>query len=356
MTTILVIGKLILNSKHKSLGTLAFVIVLSFTLSGLFPQIQAADLAAQGFENEAVFLIATFKNANQSITQTISNLEAKAVVIPQLCIETFREAQDLGNQAIALNRQGMVSQAKDVAMRALQKIRETLTLLNSVADEVPTEQEDYKRTLQSTIDRDYSLLERFENVGTSASSHGTNITVIMPKLSALKTNLDAATINLNQEELEQAINKIAQAQTLIDELTVYFNTLAATLNVEKVSAYITEAEHNLVSLEEQVNSPSSNLSSSTKAAASATLTQAQTSLDKAKQYLDSQQIVQTIKELTAAQASQQTVQSYINTVSPTPSTTKTTPSPSTPTPSTTTPMPSPNNAIIDSTKTTSAIK
>jgi tetratricopeptide (TPR) repeat protein len=346
-----------LNSKHKPLGTFVFLIVLSLILPLLFPQIQAVDSAVQGFENDTVFLIATFKNANQSITKTISNLEAKAVVIPQPCIETFREAQDLGNQAIALNQQGMYTQAKDVAMQALQKIRETLNLLNSVADETPTDQEEnYKRSLQNTIDRDYSLLERFENVVASASSHGTNITIITPKLSALKTNLDAATICLNQEKLEQAIDKSAQAQTLIDELTGYFKTLAATLNVEKVSAYITEAEHNLVSLEEQVNSPSSNLSSSTKAAASATITQAQTSLDKAKQYLDSQQIVQTINELTTVQASQQTVQNYINTVSPTPSTSKTTPSPSTPTLSTTTPTPSTSDAIINSTKATSAIK
>ena len=323
----------------------------------LFPQIQAADMAAQGFENETIFLITTFKNANQSITQTISDLEDKAVVITQPIIETFREAQDLGDQAIVMNQQGMYSQAKDFALRALQKIREALNLLNSVADEAPTEQGDsYKQTLQNTIYRDYSLLQRFENVVTSASSHGTNITIIALKLSALKTNLDAAIINLNQEKLEQVVNKIVLAQTLIDELTGYFNTLAATLNVEKVSAYITEAEHNLVYLEEQVNSPSTNLSSSTKATASATITQAQTSLDKAKQYLDSQQIGETIKELTTAQANQQTVQNYINTVSPTPSTSTPTPSPIAPKPSTTTPTPSPNNAIINSTKATSAIK
>jgi hypothetical protein len=320
---------------------LAVVIVLSLTLPMLFPQIQAADMAAQSFENETVFLIAIFKNANQSITQTISDLEAKAVVITQPIIETFREAQDLGNQAIVMNQQGMYSQAKDFALRALQKIREALNLLNSVADEAPTEQGiSYKQTLQNTIDRDYSLLQRFENVVTSASSHGTNITIITLKLSALKTNLDAAIINLNQEKLEQVVNKIVLAQTLIDELTGYFNTLAATLNVEKVLAYITEAEHNLVSLEEQVNSLSSNLSSSTKAAAVTTITQAQTSLDQAKQYLDSQQIGQTIKELTAVQASQQTVQSYINTVSPTPSTS--------------TPTLSPSNAIINSTKANSS--
>ena len=345
-----------MNSKHKPLGTLTFVIILSLTLPVLFPQIQAADRTAQGFENDNVFLIATFKNANQSITQTISNLKAKAVTIPQTCIETFREAQTLGNQANAMNQQGMYSQTKDLAMQALQKITETLNLLNNVTDETPTEQEDYKQTLQNTIDRDNSLLERFENVVSSASSHGTNITIITPKLGALKTNLDAATINLNQEKLEQAANKIAQAQTQIDELTDYINTLAATLNVEKVSAYITEAEHNLVYLEEQVNSPSTNLSSSTKATASATITQAQTSLDKAKQYLDSQQIGETIKELTTAQANQQTVQNYINTVSPTPSTSTPTPSPIAPKPSTTTPTPSPNNAIINSTKATSAIK
>ena len=345
-----------MSPKHKPLGTLAFVIILSLTLPILFPQIQATDIATQGFDNETVFLIRTYRNANQSITQTISDLEAKAVAIPQPCIETFREAQTLGNQAIAMNQQGMYSQAKDFAMQAIQKIRETLTLLKSVTDETPTEKEDYKQTLQNTIDRDYSLLQRFENVVSSTSNHGTDITIVTSKLDALKTNLDTATIDLNQEELDQAVNKIGQAQTQIDELTDYFNTLATILNVEKVSAYITETEHNLVSLKEQVNSPSSNLSSSTKTAASATITQAQTSLDKAKQYLDSQQIDQTIKELTTAQANQQTVQNYINTMSPTPSTSTPTPSPNAPKSSTTTPTPSPNNAIINSTKATSVIK
>jgi len=327
---------------HK---TTVFVILLILILPTiLLPQIKALDPTEQKLKEKASFLISTIQNANQSITQTISQLQNKDVLIPQPCIDTFKEAQVLVNQATEANQEEDYSQAIDLAFQANQKIKATLNLLDGLVDEASTEHGDYyKQTLQNTIDRYYSLLQRYEDIATSTSNRGTDVTAISAKLSTLRTILNSAKSNLNHEIFELTENEITQAQELIEELTGDFNTLAARLNIEKISTYIANTQQNLTALKEQVNSPSSTLTSNTKAAATATITQAQTSLDKARQYLDSQQISQTINELTIVQASQATVQNYLN--------------PSSPTPTATTPTPSPNVSTTNSTSvTTSTVK
>ena len=331
-----------MKPKHIPHKTVALLILIGLIVSALFlPQLQALDRTEQNTKDIAAFLISTIQNANQSITQTISNLEGKDVLLPQTCIDTFRETQVLVNQATGLNQQGDYAQAIDLALLATQKIRDTLNLLDGLADQATTEQVDnYKQTLQNTIDRNYALLQRYENIATSALNQGTDVSAIKSKLSAIKTILDSATLNLEQENFELTEKEITRAQALIGELTGYFNTIAANLNVERITVYIDSAQQDLTALREQVNSPSSSLTPIIRAAASATITQAQTSLDKAKQYLDSQQIRQTIAELSNVQANQATVQSYLNSASPTLTAT--------------TPTTSPNVSITNSTSTTTS--
>jgi hypothetical protein len=309
----------------------------------LLPQIKALDPTQQNLEEKASFLISTTQNANNSITQTISQLQNKNILIPQQCIDTFKEAQSLANKATQANHQGDYSQAIEFALQATQKIKTSLHLLDGLVEEASTENGDsYKQTLQNTINRYYSLLQRYEDITTSTSNSGTDVTTIRAKLSTLKTVLNSSKSYLDHEEFELAENEITQAQELIDELTGYFNTIATRLNFEKISTYIANTQQNLTALKEQINSPSSTLTSNTRAVATATITQAQTSLDKARQYLDNQQISQTIDELTNVQANQATVQSYLN--------------PTSPTPTTTTPTPSPNVSITNSTNTTTSTK
>ena len=307
----------------------------------LLPQIKALDPTQQNLEEKASFLISTIQNANNSITQTISQLQNKDILIPQQFMDTFKETQALVNNATQANQEGDFSQAIEIALQATQKIKTSLYLLDGLFDEGSPENGDYyKQTLQNTIDRYYSLLQRYEDITTSTSNSGTDVTKILARLSTLKTVLNSAKSNLNHEEFELAENETTRAQELIDELTVYFNAIATRLNFEKISTYIVNTQQNLTALKEQVNSPSSPLTSNTRAVATATITQAQTSLDKARQYLDNQQISQTIDELTNVQASQATVQSYLN--------------PTSPTPTTTTPTPSPNVSITNSTSTTTS--
>ena len=307
------------------------------------PQIQALDPTEQNIQNKANFLISTIQNANLSISQTISQLQSKDILIPQTCLDTFGEVQILVEQATVLGQEGDFSQAIDVALQASQKIKVTITLLDELGNQGTTDQEDsYKKTLQNTFDRYYLLLERYEGIVTSASSKGTDVVAISTKLSSIRTILQSAQSNLNQEKLEIAEDEIAQAQKLLVNLTDYLNTLATRLNSEKISTYIINAQKNLTDLTEQVNSPSNALTSDIKAAATATITQAQTSLDKAVQYFESQQISRTISELTNVQASQEIVERYLNPVSPTPVAV--------------TPTPSPNVSITDSTNAATPVK
>ncbi len=330
--------------KHIPYKTAAFLILLGLILPLLFlPQIQALDPTKQNIQDKANFLISTIQNANQSITQTITQLKGKDVLIPQSCLDTFREAQVLVDQATEVNQEKDYSQAIDLALQATQKIKATLTLLDGLVDQATTGSEDsYKQTLQNTIDRCSSLLERYEDITTSAQNRGTDVTAISTKLSAIRTTLDSAKSNFNQEKFEVTKDEITRTTELLSELTIYFNNLATRVNSEKISTYIVNAQQNLTDLTEQVNSPSSALTSDTRAAATATITQAQTSLDKAMQYFENQQISQTISELANVQASQVIVHRILNPVSPTTIGTS--------------PTPLPNVSITDSTNAAIPVK
>jgi len=307
------------------------------------PQIQAINQTEQDLKNKANFLISTFDTAKPNIAQTISNLQAKAIPIPQTSIDALKEAQVLADQAIIKNRQNHYKEAIDLALRALNKLKETLTTINGVANETQTEQQAiYQRStnLQNIIERDCAFLQSLENLVDSVSDHGINVTDINPKLIAIKTNLDSAISSINQGNLDQAEVKVNETQTLLNELTANFNSLASKLTIEKIPSYITEANQNLATLKVELNSVSSSLSSTTRIAATTAINQAQSSLDKAKQYLDSNQIAQTITELATAQTNQEALTTYINSVSPTPTPILT---------------PTPSNIISDTTSITTSI-
>ena len=323
-----------MNSKHKQFRAFAIVAVLIMVTALLFlPQIQAINQTEQDLKNKANFLISTFSTAKPTITQTISNLQTKDIPIPQTSIDALEEAQVLDNQAITKNQQGQYSEAIDLAMQALNKLKETLTTINGAANETLTEQEAiYERSvyLQNIIDRNHALLQRYENTTNSALGYGINVTAINLKLVTIKTNLESARSNINQGRLDQAEAKINETQPLLNELTTYFSSLATTLKIEKIPSYINEANQNLATLREELNSVSNSLPSTTRVSATTAITQTQNSLDRAKQYLDNNQIAQTISELTTAQTNQEALTTFINSASPTP--TLPTPTP-TPTPS-----------------------
>ena len=290
----------------------------------LLPKIQALEPAEEELKNKAAFLISTFNNSNASVTQTISTLRERGIEISQSSFMAFREAQVLADQSVIKNQEENFSEATNLAVQALQKLKDTLSIIYRTTNVTQTEQEINTQltiNLRNTIDRNYKTLQRLENMTNSTATHGTNVTAITQKIGTIKANLEAATSSLNQGNISQAENETNQAETLIDELTVYFDSLAVSFKLERVAAYINNTEQRLSSLKQELNSVSNQLSSTAQTEASAAITQAENSLTKAKQFLNSQQVSQTIDEL--AKVNEQTVTDRINAVAPTPTPTAT---------------------------------
>lgn len=307
-----------------SLSIVLMITIILFSI--VLPSIQAIDITEEDLKAKADFLKATFTTANISVTKTIAHFENDN--ISQSSLNYYRDAQDLANKSSALYLQGNYSGAISFALQALQKLKETFTSIYQTTEDEPTEQEIiHQQTLhlKSMIERNFSIYQNLKNMTIAATTHGINVTAIIPKLDQIKNNLDNAADSLLQGNLTLAENKTKDAKVIIDELTIFFESIATTLKTEKVENYLTETEQRLSTLSQQLNSVSNQLSASSKAASIAALTQAQNSLSQAKQYMDSQQIDQTIDELIAAKAKETIVNSYIDstTIKPTPTPTLT---------------------------------
>lgn len=308
-----------MKSKYKKANSITTaVIILSVITAGLLlPKIQALNPTEEELKNKAAFLISTFNNSNASVTQTIANLRERGIIIPQSSITALKEAQVLANQSVMKTQEGYFSEASNLVVQALQKLKDSLSIIYGTTHVTQTEQEiTTQRTinLRNTIERNYETLQLLENMANSTATHGTDVTSIKQKTSTIKATLDAATSSLDQGNLSQAEDKNNQAKMLIDELTAYFDSLAVSFKVERVVAYIDTAEQSLSSLKQELNSVSNQLSVTAQAEASAAITKAETSLVNAKLFLDSQLVSQTIDELAKVQESAQTVTDRINAV------------------------------------------
>jgi hypothetical protein len=311
-----------LTLKSNQLALVASMLILSVVLAALLlPQTRAINQEEEEQKNKAAFLISTFHTANDSVGQTVSAITGKGITIPQVSVAAFREAQALVNQSITMNQKQKYVEAIDLATQALHQLKETITSIYRTGNITSTEAEiknEQTTSLQGSVERNYEIIQRLENITNSASNAGTDTKAISEKISDIKANLAFAVSNLNHGNLSQAQEYDNQAKAGINELTNYFNSLAVTLKTQRVAAYINTSEQNLQTLRQQYNSVSNQLSNSVQASASAALTQAQDSLTKAKQYLNSQQLSQTIDELAKVNTNEKTVTDYIHTIAPTP--------------------------------------
>jgi chromosome segregation ATPase len=290
----------------------AFLFVL-FAAVLFIPQTQAQTSIDQPNTSTAEFLLKNFQAANGSLAQTI---QTQNNLLPQTATVAFRDAQILFAQATREYEQANYQAATGLAMQALSKLKETLSALNDLPDEVNPQQ----ISLQTSLSRCLNLRVSLEKMAASASSRGLDTSKVDSKLSSAKMALETAQTSLNQANLHEAEVQIRRAKVQLDEVNGYFDSLAASLKIDKLNAFIAASEQKLVSLEEQVNSVSGELSSADRAAACAALTQAQNSLTLAKQSLTGSDVSMTITALASMQASQAeitTITSTVTAVSPT---------------------------------------
>ena len=307
----------------STINQFAAITLILITFSALAFSFAAA--ATSNAENSTEFLFSLIQNANATVTEAYSRLEANATAIPQDSLAAYNQALLLADEATSQLQAGNISEANNKAIQALQNFKEALRIVYEAFPEQPTEAQitrEKTATIQSAIDRSYAQLQQLENLTGFAAATGYNTTMLEAEIETAKALLANASRSLNQQDFEAASNSTAEAKILIANLLNRVNTFAATLKVQRLEAYVNQTETRLATLRTQATTAQN-------AASLTALNSADASLASAKEYLANQQINETLTALASSKASEEKAAEYLN---PTPSTS------SSPTP---TPSPSP---------------
>jgi hypothetical protein len=310
-----------LHSK-STVNQLATITLILITFSALALSFAAA--ATTSTEDSTDFLFSLIQNANASLTETYSRLEANATAIPQDSLAAYNQALLLADEAATQLQAGNIPEANSKAIQALQKFKEALRIVYAAFPETPTEAQitrEKTATIQSAIDRSYTQLQQLENLTGFAAATGYNTTVLEEEIETAKALLANASRSLNQQGFEAASNSTAKAKTLIANLLSHVNTFAATLKIQRLEAYVNQTEARLAALRTQATTAQN-------AASLTALNSADDSLANAKEYLANQQINATLTALASSKASEDEAAGYLNPAPSTSSSPTPTPSPS----------------------------
>jgi len=290
--------KLTLNS----LTALSLILIILSALTLSF-----AAAATANTENSTEFLFSLVQNANATITETYSRLEAQAISIPQDSLTAYNQALLLAEEAANQLNADNFSEANSKALQALQKFKEALRIVYEAFPEQPTEtQVTLEKTvaLQSAIDRSYAQLQRLENLTRVAAATGYNTSALEAEIETATALLTNASRSLSQRDFETASNSTTKAKAVIENLLSHVNTLAVTLKIQRLAAYVAQTEARLAALRTEATTAQN-------AASLTALNSADASLASAKEYLEKQQINETLSALASSKVSEEKAAAYL---------------------------------------------
>lgn len=288
-----------MHSKSKnSLAALSLTLIVLSAVTLSFAAATAANT-----ENSTDFLFSLIQNANATVTETYSRLEAQSTNIPQDSLTAYNQALLLADEAANQLQTGNISEANSKALQALQQFKEALSIVYEAFPEQPTETE---RTiaLQSAINRAQAQLQRLENLTVFAAATGYNTTAIEAKIETAKALLTNASHSLNQQNLEATSNSLQEAKTLVEALLSHVNNFATTLKIQRLDAYVAQTEARLAALRTEATTAQNTASLTA-------LNSADDSLANAKEYLEKQQINETLTALASSKASEEEATAYL---------------------------------------------
>ncbi len=253
-------------------------------------------------------LFSLFQNANATVSKVLSQLEADDKTVPQASLNEYNQALVLAGESETLLQTGNYSEANEKIIQALQKLKKTLTIVDSAIPEQPTETEiSLQRTVQlrSSINRYREQLERIENLTRLAASVGYNTTILEERIQTIKNLLNMAANNLEQKRFEAAAQNLAEAKNISDRILIAVNNFAADLRIQRIAAYIAKTQERLDAIRETAEAFSNE-------ASLAAVDNAEASLNNAKEYLEEQRINETLNELANSRASEDEAVEYLS--------------------------------------------
>lgn len=288
-------------TKWIVLLTLIVVTLSAFALASTQASLQ------QNPEGKTQDLFSLFQSANATISQVFRQLEADGETVPQASINAYNQALVLAGESESLMQTGDYSEANSKLVEALQKLKESLRIVDETVPQQPTQTEiNLERTVQlrSSISRYREQLQRIENLTRIATSAGYNTTTLQEKISAIKNLLETASTNVEQQHFEQASENLAEAKTLSDRILTAINNFAADLKITRITAYINQTQQRLDAIRETAEATSNE-------ASLAAVDNAETSLNNAREYIEEQKINETLSELANSKASEDKAVEYL---------------------------------------------
>ncbi len=253
-------------------------------------------------------LFSLFQNADDTVSSVFRQLEANGETVPQASIDKYNQALVLAEESESLSQTGNYSEANEKIIRALQKLKEALTIVDATIPWQQTETEiSLERAVQlrSSISRYYEQLERIENLTLFAASAVYNTTLLEDKIQTIKKLLESALNNVEQKRFEAAAENLAEAKTLIIQILNIINDIAVDVKIQRIAVYINKTQERLDAIRETAEALSNE-------ASLAAVNNAETSLDNAKEYLEDQLINATLTELANSKVSEDKAVGYLN--------------------------------------------
>jgi flagellin-specific chaperone FliS len=281
---------------------LAALALLSLTLFAVIP-VSCLAAAEQASSHKATTdsLFALLLKANSTVTYVFSWLKAENIEAPEASLAGYNQAIALAENARSLYEAGNYTQASSMVVKALQKLKETLSTIygNTTLGQTSSDTI-FERTiaLNGSIIRLHDQLRQTESLLNVNSTANLNTTSLKADVAAAKSLLQNASNSLSQKNLEAAASYIGNAQSLVERLTQSLNAWAAELKSPRLETYISETETRLTEIRAAATSVLT-------PASITALDNAEKNLTLAKTCLQQQQLAQTVTALVNVKVSEE---------------------------------------------------
>ena len=249
-------------------------------------------------KTQDLFLL--LQNANASISSIFQQLEADGETVPQASQYEYNQALVLAEESEILIKAGKYSEANIKIILALQKLKETLRIIEEVIPWQQTEAElnlELVVQLRSSMNRYYEQLERIENLTNFAASVGYNTTHLEDMIQTIRNLLETASTNIDQKNFEMASENLAEAKAIGIQTIDAISNFADNLKIQRIATYIDKTHDRLDAIRKTAEAVSNE-------ASLVAVDNAEASLETAEEYLEEKRLNETLSELAKSKESE----------------------------------------------------
>ena len=238
------------------------------------------------------------ESVNRTLIQSFDSLDVLDIPIPDNLKDSYNEGNQLANIALSLADKGEYIQAGFKSVEALQKLQDTLILVDGLLPYSPTSSEELAEraiSLKDSIDHTNEYISRLQEIQNNTYKEGYNSDDLKQTIETAKNYLRNALDKLNVWDLEGSDQELHNAKSLLSETSL--NNLTKTVKVEKTRVFIADTEKRLTVLRENITAISLNVSASIRNASLYAISNAEENLENAKHLIEINEVDESTVEL-----------------------------------------------------------